>query len=496
MMSIEKILQSISFGERVAEEEAGSLKNYFVQTNEWLRLYSGEVDIVYGLKGAGKSALYALLQEKINELFDSSVFYVAAENPRGATAFRQLKADPPTSEREFQQLWKYYFLALIAGVFDEYGIINSDSKIVIEKLRELGLFNGSVPLSVRFTLAMRYVKRLFHTSAIKGSVSLDPITTMPVFSAEVTPTAVEDELEKSSIEVNELLDHANKALEREGYKVWLGIDRLDVAFEDDADFEANALRALFKVYSELRAFDNIKLKIFLRSDIWKRITEGGFREGSHITRSLTINWTPESLLNLVLKRLLQSTTLLEAYSIDVKEVIEKFNEQEKTFYRIFPGQIDIGSNKPVTWNWIISRVRDGSGSSAPRELIHYLNTAREIQLQQLSLGAERPTGENLFSRAVLKESLKPVSKIRLEQTLYAEFPRLKTFIIKLEEEKATQTLESLVGLWKISQEETIATAEKLIHVGFFERRGTKKDPIFWIPFLYRDALNLIQGMAE
>ena len=32
-------------------------------------------------------------------------------------------------------------------------------------------------------------------------------------------------------------------------------------------------------------FDNIKLKIFVRDDIWQRISEGGFAEASHITKN-------------------------------------------------------------------------------------------------------------------------------------------------------------------------------------------------------------------
>lgn len=36
----------------------------------------------------------------------------------------------------------------------------------------------------------------------------------------------------------------------------------------------------------------------------------------------------------------------------------------------------------------------------------------------------------------------------------------------------------------------------LTKVGFLEQRGDKQDPIFWVPFLYRDALDLVQGAAD
>lgn len=46
-------LMLASFGSRVAEEEVESLHEYFVETEQWRRLLAGEVDIVFGSKGAG-----------------------------------------------------------------------------------------------------------------------------------------------------------------------------------------------------------------------------------------------------------------------------------------------------------------------------------------------------------------------------------------------------------------------------------------------------------
>src|SRR5438128_1812460 len=92
------ILRSLNFGERVAEEE-GALENYFVETNQWAKIAQGQVDIIYGPKGSGKSALYYLLLKKQAELKRRGIELIAGENPRGETAFRALVADPPTSER-------------------------------------------------------------------------------------------------------------------------------------------------------------------------------------------------------------------------------------------------------------------------------------------------------------------------------------------------------------------------------------------------------------
>jgi polynucleotide 5'-kinase involved in rRNA processing len=72
-------LEATSFGARVAEEEVDELAEYFVETDHWKRLYRGEVDVVYGPKGSGKSALYLLLVARANELFDREIVILAAE---------------------------------------------------------------------------------------------------------------------------------------------------------------------------------------------------------------------------------------------------------------------------------------------------------------------------------------------------------------------------------------------------------------------------------
>jgi hypothetical protein len=66
-------------GSAFAEQELDELAEYFVETDQWRRLYAGDVDIVYGPKGSGKSALYSLLVTKQQELFDRGILIVPAE---------------------------------------------------------------------------------------------------------------------------------------------------------------------------------------------------------------------------------------------------------------------------------------------------------------------------------------------------------------------------------------------------------------------------------
>jgi hypothetical protein len=494
-------LQSVSFGQRIAEGEVDDLASYFVETDQWKRIYSGAVDIVYGPKGSGKSAIYSLLMGRTTELFDRGIVVAAAENPRGTPAFRDLVTDPPASEAEFVALWKLYLLCLIAEAFREYGVAGEHADALASPLVDAQLIERERGRSLQALLrgVQDYARRLLNAESIEGGFAIDPATGMPVgVTGRITlrePTAAEGAL--GLVSVDKLLDHANAALADSDFSLWLVLDRLDVAFADSEDLEKNALRALFKVYLDLAAHDRLSLKIFLRTDIWQRITVEGFREASHITRNVTITWDPQSLLNLAVRRIIKNPALREYYNVaDSSSVLASVEAQQAFFYRLVPDQVEVGSNKPETFMWILSRTRDGTGVNAPRELIHFLSSLRDEQLRMLEVGHSQPDGELLFDRAAFKSALPDVSRVRLEQTIYAEYPSLRSSLEDLEREKTQQYPATLAQIWGVEESEALEMANQLVEIGFFERRGTKDEPAYWVPFLYRDALSMVQGSAD
>jgi hypothetical protein len=454
--------------------------------------------VVYGPKGSGKSAIYALLLNRKRELLDRRIVIVAAENPRGTPAFQDLAADPPTDENEFRNLWKLYFLQLVAGALREHESSSDVAEQVLRPMEDAGLLPRESSLSGYLRSAMDYIRRLLNPVSVEGTMKVDAVSGMPqAFTGKIIfrePTA--DQQKLGIVSADRLLNLANAALQRSDLSTWLALDRLDVAFADSPELERNGLRALFRVYLDLRAFDAIGLKIFLRSDIWRRILDEGFREASHITRQITIAWDETSHLNLVIRRALYNRTLRDFYKVNENEVLSDSNKQSDLFYRIFPQQVDPGSRRPRTLYWILDRTCDGTGYTAPRELIHLLSVARDVQLKHLELGNPEPPGETLIDGSALKDALPEVSRVRYEQTLCAEFPDLRKHLQRLEGEKTLQSPQTLARNWGINESEAVAIASRLVEVGFFEPRGTKEQPEFWVPFLYRDALDMVQGSAE
>jgi hypothetical protein len=140
------LLKQMSFGSQVAEDEVNALASYFVETNQWARIANGDIDIIRGEKGAGKSAIYSLLMTKAGEFFDRGILLVAAENPRGATVFKDLAADPPTSEQEFVVLWKLYALTIIAQQLREYDVRGGQAETLYRALEDAKLLEKEFSL--------------------------------------------------------------------------------------------------------------------------------------------------------------------------------------------------------------------------------------------------------------------------------------------------------------------------------------------------------------
>jgi hypothetical protein len=487
--SRERALRALSFGRRVAEEEVKELGRYFVSTEQWRRLIKGEVDIVYGHKGMGKSALYSTL---LNQRGDTSVILVPGEKPRGTPVFRALLDDPPRDEREFGELWKLYFLQLVGEVFRAKEIASEDATSVVRELEKAELLPHDGGILAFFRRALGYIRRLVDPEAVSTTLEFDPATGTPsgiTGKIELREAATPNRTNRL-LSVDTLFEKAQRALEDAGLTIWILLDRLDVAFAEGDDLERIALRALFKTYADLRGLDRITPKVFLRNDIWESITSGGLREASHITRYIRIEWDRNSLLNLVARRVLQTEEVAEYLGVTADETLKDIRLQQAVVNAILPVTMSNASGAEDPFDWIISRLADGTGRTTPREIIHLLTEAQARQLHSLEIGEAAPSDGTLLSAEAIREGLSEVSRVRLEQTLFAEHPNLAAYIKKLRGGIADHTTATLAEILNVSETWAYSAGEDLVGIGFFERMGTREAPIFRIPYLYRSALSI------
>ena len=496
-MDKKAVLRSLNFGSDVAEHEAAQLAKYFVETDQWERIFQGSVDIIYGAKGSGKSAIYHLLISKQDALFDRNILVVSAENPDEDPAFNEIKADLPPSEDEFVGLWKLYLCSVAAVRARDAGIRNKEMSDVLEYLAELELLSPSLSLNTIVKNISDYVRRVFRPRDISATTNFDPVSggvTSMTGKISFSEPGI-DGRRKGVRPIREVLLELNSALAKSGYTVWLLLDRLDVAFAGKIEVENRALRALFDAYKDLARLSHLKLKLFIRSDIWDRITESGYREATHVGSPLTstkLEWDQNQLFNVFMKRLVQSTELCDAYKVERDKVISYITLQELLIERVFPDKVDVGKN-PRTFAWIHGRLQDGSKRATPRELIQFCAALRAIQLQRTERAVPLPAGEVLFERSTFKEALKPVSSDRLIKTVYAEYASLKPWLEVLRGHKSFQSTDTLGMLWGISSTEAHMRADLLSKAGVFHRYERSGLVLYEIPYLYRPALEVVRG---
>jgi len=324
----------------VAEDERRDLARYFVETDQWRRIANDEIDVIRGEKGSGKSAIYALLIEKEADFFDKRIIITAGENPRGDTVFRDIITDPPSSEAEFILLWKLYIVSLAAREMRNYDIRGDNINSVYRILEHENLLEKEKNLAALLRHVQQIAKRMLQSINLETSFTADPSTGAPLATAKISlrePTG--EDKNRGDLSVNNLFSIVSRTLNDENWKIWMLLDRLDVAFIDNHELEANALRALMRVYNDLKGFDNISMKIFIREDIWKRITRGGFREASHIIRFVLLDWSAPSLLNLLIRRLLSNDIILDQFGINRSAILQNTAKQEELFSRFFPAQV-------------------------------------------------------------------------------------------------------------------------------------------------------------
>ncbi len=222
-MNKRDILKNTTFDQRVAEEEVDDLASYFVETEQWANIWSDDVDVVYGPKGSGKSAIYFLLSSRLDDLFDRGIILIPAENPRGTPAFSDLVEDPPTSEAEFRSLWKLYFLTLLCEEFRELGVSSPEAAEVVASLEGAKLLEPKSSLQRKIKAALDYVRSVLTPESIEGTVLLDPTTGMPkgVTGKISLREPSSDQSARGVVSIDDLFRTADVAFDKENLAAWM-----------------------------------------------------------------------------------------------------------------------------------------------------------------------------------------------------------------------------------------------------------------------------------
>lgn len=482
------ILRGLELGSVVAEQDS-LLSRCFVRHPVLDELILDRKDIILGAKGAGKSALWKEVQdspERYETLRNTNLYPIT--NPSGDPEFRDILAaisqesfpDPD----ELRVAWRLYFLAQFWRASKPFLENTWEGISISEELRKYGIIEDSNNnLKIAFAYALSKARKLRNLE----------INWKEGISFEFSEESLRAGGSAIAIPFNSLMEQINSALGNTGRKVWLILDRLDEIVLGDEERENIVLKGLLLAFRDVCDNSNARVKIFLRDDVYNRVTSiGHFPALTHVRSKATvpIRWELEDLRQFIVLRFLVNQSIQEYLRMEDIDP-HTSDGRKQIYYSLFPDKVDKG-RAAEGFKWVVDRITDGNQIATPRDLLSVIDTARQYQIEQIERESLEIAGNRLFTEDALRRAVRKVALDNLETRVFAEYPDLRQPILAFSNQKAdhnNETLENILG----GDWENILS--RLKRVGFIYIRTRKNVQVWTIPFFYSFALGITRGAA-
>jgi len=424
-----KIIESLQFPEVNAADPRHNLRDLFQRTNDFDKFLDDATCLLRGRKGTGKTALYTLLLKHTDTAQELSrgrlknVSFLSGhgsfqENRPTKSEFQFLDQTIQQEYGSWEAFWRSYLLLRMhqEGVLQKY-----DSRDA--KFQQLRSLFRAIPKETN----------LWQTKHTKTLAKLSTVLDLNLLAKEWLFT------------INEQLHTNNQTL-------WFLYDDLDVDLE--SILREDALKGLFYL---VQAFDaqrltNIRFKIFLREDIWSRLT---FDNKSHFNgRDIILQWTQVDFLRLALRQALQSQEFSELVNhFAPVGNIDQADAQtiEKALLLLWGNKRDPKS-KYVS-RWAYDRLTDSSKTTFPRSLNILLKEAKAHELATRRDEEAFPK-DRLLRPQSLNQGLIRASSHRC-QDLREEYPDLTSFFDSLKDLSIVASRDDLHRLWQKTIQDTL-----------------------------------------
>ncbi len=467
-------LERLTLGASSAENEFQELGNYYLETDEFWRASRGDVQIVMGRKGSGKTALFFQLRDRLRK--DKNIVVLDLK-PEG---FQLIKLkdqvldylEEGTKEHTITAFWEYLLLLEICHkLLQKDKILHLRDHELFEPYRALESSYDTDEYISEGDFAERMLKltqRIVQDFNLKWS---DKNDLLRLSSGEITHFIYRHDISDLRFQLNSYLKH-KKAL-------WILFDNLDKGWPPHGikPEDVLSLRCLLDAMSKLEnAFQrqNIPTKgiIFIRNDVYENLVAIMSDRGK-ISKAI-VDWTdPALLLELLRRRFLWT---------DVKG--------EPSFEELWRQLCVSHIYGDETSNYMIDR-----SLMRPRSLIDLLRLCRShainlrhkrIDLEDIEHGEEQYSTQLINDISYEIQDVFPIAKDSLYE--FIECPS------ELDEE-SLQTI-----LARVSEETTIQ--EKILNLllwyGFLGFRGKEGNPIYIYSVDYdmKRLLSLLKKRSE
>jgi hypothetical protein len=307
-------LQELTLGASAAENEFRTLEEYFVETSEYVRTLRGEVGVVAGRKGSGKTAIFFMVRNNVRTQKNAFVTDLKPESHQ-LSLFRQelLKlVDLGVFDHTLAAFWYFLFLSEALNTIRREYVHRSKSDynalsalVEIERaLSEYGV-TESGDFTSRINRLSRSVIEEIQAEKQKGrSLSPERITNI-IFRGGI-------------VQLKELiLKHTNSKTTQ-----LLLFDNIDKGWPTNGveKFDIRLVRILIETLDKIRRdFDaadrQFSSVVFLRNDIYERLVDDTPDRGK--AGQIRIDWNDRAKLRQVIFRRLQSSLGRYDQSFDV-----------------------------------------------------------------------------------------------------------------------------------------------------------------------------------
>lgn len=491
--NLEWLLDQFDIGASTAEKDP-LLETAKIETQEFHDLYFHDrIDIVRGIKGSGKTALYRVFFFLKDYMIEKdNLFCVFGVEATGDPVFRLYKDDFENyNEIEFENFWSIYFISLVYKLIFtcekiKNNLTENDIKSIDNMLLKLGIKVEKEGFSLK-DIICSILQGLKRCKKIEISVETKMDTGTPQVVSFQPAIQFEferlKEINKRPIYISEFKELIVGILKRNNFRVWLMLDRLDEVFPHRSTIEKNGLRGLLKAAYNF-SVPNLRVKIFLRDDIIEYLASNGFSALTHVTDrcSLTMSWSKDNILYLIVKRIFANKDFARYYNIDPNRIDKDKKYREEIFYKVFPPTI----GRIPTIDWLYSNCADSNKIVTPRDIIDFFRIAKTYQFKKFKLNPQPQ--DFLIMPDIFKLSIGELSKHKKTTFLFAEFPHLKDSISRFEGRYAEHNETSLQ---KILGADWRKTVDDLSSIGFIAR--IPKSATYKIPIIWRKGLNIRKG---
>lgn len=352
-------IKDVSFGPLAAERDTG-LRDYFVESDSYKRLLSGDKSVVLGTRGSGKTAIFQMIAESERDA-GRTVIELSPEDYSYEFISHALAREGEGSwakQGAFGAAWKYliYVLAMKEVSKRKPRLKTGPANRIYKYLRDHhGNFEKN-PIGALIS----YMKRLegIKVGKYEGAVKAQELHKL--YKLE---------------EIANLLDDLNDVCSRA--HVTILVDELDRgwdASEDAVAFVAGLFQAAVSIQNRT---PNIRVLISLRRELYDNIP--ALYEDAQKVRDLieVVEWDEPKLLDLINRRIAAS-----GETVNARISLDDF------WPRVFADTIDYRGAK--SFNYIIDRTL-----YRPRELIQFCTDIKEKAPNE----SDQPINYNVISEA-------------------------------------------------------------------------------------------------